>query len=298
MAAVSVFLQAYSDAEDYPYLNRLICAWREAEELTRQECGLPSVTRSYPGCFNYNRKLRASNSTLPLDEDDVRRLKARRITQQRILSAQDIMLQNVMNYDNSTFTQKKILFSDDDLEPMEDDETYRQNMEAYFESQGSPHHRRTADYSYVPFNNYGPTVDIKTEYYFRYSGTLTVPPCHGRFFIGNDRRQTNNWRIMKDPLRVSSRQVLELNRLLRQRIAPADDPLRACKTDTAGKTDSKDSRKISVARPLQSKQKTHYQTYCECLNWKSKFQEDLDWCELDFSDRFSDRPYNFRTDGY
>jgi hypothetical protein len=36
---VAIFLQDYEDAESWPYLDKLICAWRKKEEETRAECG-------------------------------------------------------------------------------------------------------------------------------------------------------------------------------------------------------------------------------------------------------------------
>lgn len=55
MAAVTVFLEAYENTPDYDVLNRIICEWRDAEEQNRDQCGLPSVTVEYPGCF-FNRR--------------------------------------------------------------------------------------------------------------------------------------------------------------------------------------------------------------------------------------------------
>jgi hypothetical protein len=43
MGYVTMFMQDYEDAESWPYLDKLICMWREAEEKVRAECGLPPV---------------------------------------------------------------------------------------------------------------------------------------------------------------------------------------------------------------------------------------------------------------
>lgn len=67
---------------------------------------------------------------------------------------------------------------------------------------------------------------------------------------------------MKDPIRVSHRQIKEMHRLLRERIAPLSDPLKPCQKDTAAKVDSKG--RVNTARPLQSTQKVHYKSFCEC----------------------------------
>lgn len=103
---------------------------------------------------------------------------------------------------------------------------------------------------------------------------------------------------MKDPIRVSERQILELHRLIKDRIAPADDPIRACKADTAAAPDPNDERKISVARPLQRSHNAHFETFCECKDWRSKWQEDRAWCELGENERLFDRPYNYQNSGF
>lgn len=98
------------------------------------------------------------------------------------------------------------------------------------------HNRHLLDYENVSWNNYFAMLDCKTEYYYRYSGSMTIPPCFGRLRLGeNNRINTNNWRVMKDPIRVSTRQINELHRLIRMRIADSTDVLRACQPDTAAK---------------------------------------------------------------
>lgn len=131
----------------------------------------------------------------------------------------------------------------------------------------------------------------------RPKGTQTVPPCYGQWFEKNNRRQTNHWRVMKDPIRISRRQLVELNRLLRERIAPKDDPVAACKKDTAAKVD-RSTGKVDTARPLQSNHKAHYTVFCECDNWTSKWKEDQEWCRLSKRKRFFQQPYNFKTTGF
>lgn len=84
----------------------------------------------------------------------------------------------------------------------------------------------------------------------------------------------------------------------RDRIAPADDPIRPCQPDTAAKPDANDPSKISVARPLQSNHKAHFKVFCECQDWRSKWDEDKEWCRNDQSTRLYDQPYNFKTDGF
>jgi carbonic anhydrase len=80
----------------------------------------------------------------------------------------------------------------------------------------------------LSFHNYQFLIDVRTEYYFRYSGTSTVPPCYGPFTAGS-RGNTNHWRVLKDPIRVHPRQISEMERLLRERIAPKNDNSTACR---------------------------------------------------------------------
>jgi hypothetical protein len=109
---------------------------------------------------------------------------------------------------------------------------------------------------------------------------------------------------MKDPIRIHPRQLGELQRLMADRIAPSDDPVVPCQADTAAKVrrDPNDPRQIlevTAARPVQSTTKAHYETFCECKDWGSKWKEDQDWCRIeDINERFYDKPYNFMTNGF
>jgi carbonic anhydrase len=151
----------------------------------------------------------------------------------------------------------------------------------------------------LSFHNYQFLIDVKTEYYFRYQGTSTIPPCYGRYVAGS-RGNTNHWRVVKDPIRVNPRQITEMERLLRERIAPKDDSNgKACENDTAGKVE-KDGH-ISVARPLMQFNEVHYMTFCECQDWPSKWPEDRAWCSLNQGDqktRLYEHPYNFEKSSF
>jgi hypothetical protein len=104
-------------------------------------------------------------------------------------------------------------------------------------------------------------LKVGTEYYFRYEGTQTAPPCY----------DTAHWRILKDPIRVAPHQMRELERLIAWRTGDN------CEVDTAGKpTDDPD--RVDVARPLQSYHKLHRMVFCECQDWPSKFTADRQWC--------------------
>ena len=109
---------------------------------------------------------------------------------------------------------------------------------------------------------------------------------------------------MKDPIRIHPRQLFELKRLLADRIAPIDDPVAACRADTAAKVkrDPTDPRKVlevTAARPIQYTTRAHYKTFCECKDWVSKWPEDRNWCRVeDIEERFYGKPYNFVSNGF
>lgn len=287
LAAVTVFLQEYDDAPDNMILNKLLCKWRQVEEENRRQCGLPSVTAQYDGCTVYNRpgrKLKQTNVTVPPKPLSL-------FNVIRDLDPNDH--EHVMNVTRSL---------NQPLPPEQEVTDWARFYRTLFRATETSATNPGTDYSNVQgWNAYWPILHSKTEYYFRYSGTMTVPPCYG--LLSDSQRslkQRGNliaWRVMKDPIQVSTRQILEIHRLLKDRIAPADDPLRACRPDTAAKTDSNDSRYISTARPLQSTETTHYTVYCECV-WPSNHPEDNEWCDLDRNSRFSTHPYNYDNRGF
>jgi hypothetical protein len=141
-------------------------------------------------------------------------------------------------------------------------------------------------------------LKVKTEYYYRYEGTQTIPPCYGLYGPNINRGQTNHWRIMKDPIKVTRRQIDELNRLLKNRIAPRDDPIRPCQPDTAGAPVSDNADYIDVSRPLQQFSDAHRKVFCECGDWRSKWPEDQAWCQQSKMGRFYDQPYNWQQAGF
>jgi len=55
MGKVAIFLESDPNKAQWPFLDKLICQWREVEEKTREECGLESVP-PYPGCRNPTRE--------------------------------------------------------------------------------------------------------------------------------------------------------------------------------------------------------------------------------------------------
>jgi hypothetical protein len=106
---------------------------------------------------------------------------------------------------------------------------------------------------------------------------------------------------MKDPIRVSHRQINEMHRLIKERIAPKDSPIRSCKPDTGAAEDPEDPNKVITARPLQSFSTPHFAVFCDCESWGSKFWEDKKWCRVHQDDqqtRYFEHPYNFETSGF
>jgi Eukaryotic-type carbonic anhydrase len=142
------------------------------------------------------------------------------------------------------------------------------------------------DYEDVPYWPYEWLVKVETEYYFRYEGTMIVPPCW----------EVVHWRTMKDPIRVHKRQIEELNRLLAWRIAPSP----SCEPDTAGRV-SRDGNRVDLNRDTQYIHLQHRLVFCECKDWPSKFPSDKEWCtdwkEGSAEPRFYERPYSFDSNG-
>jgi hypothetical protein len=147
--------------------------------------------------------------------------------------------------------------------------------------------RRLVNFEDVAYASYEWLLKVRTEYYFRYEGTMTVPPC----------KDQANFRIMKDPILVPQSQIDELQRLLVERIAPKDSKFKSCEPDHAGAPRAGSSDKFDFVRPLQQNHKLHRLVFCECKDWESPFVEDNRWCRLGIRERFYDYPYNFDTGG-
>jgi Eukaryotic-type carbonic anhydrase len=318
MASVTAFLEAYHNVDDWDVLNRIICAWRETEDNIREECGLPSVEVDYIGCPVYrrgrswntngqvyansssSRKLRHSdNAETPVVASRPKR------SHQKPKCPHDLILDNIKRLSiNNTHIAKRIHVTEETLEKQQIN--VERDLDASVDSHNiasmssnSALARRLVSSDNSSWLNYFPMLGVRTEYYYRYSGSQTIPPCYGTFIPGNNREQTNHWRIYKDPVRISHRQLMELHRLLKERIAPMDDPLRSCQPDTGAKRDRKNPNKVIVARPLQETHKAHFMTFCECDNWKSKLIEDQEWCKIsNRNERFYKHPYNFATNGF
>jgi hypothetical protein len=295
MLTVGVFLDERNETMNYPFLDKLICEWRRTEENVRKECGLPSVTSKYPGCFPYDR----TEATSPF------RAGERRLNE---TSSKPRLRRSPIDFNASPEEQEVRL----NIDPRNYRPAERTEEEwAKFQEEYSRQHplnstnpfstgrRHLMDFDHVPYDNFQFLTDCRTEYYFRYEGTMTYPPC----FTESNSERVNVWRFMKDPIRVHPRQIKELHRLLRERIAPLgsyDGSPKECTPDTAAKV--MDDGTAWVARPLQELDESgpgssgHDNFFCECDDWGSKIPEEQEWCRQYRNDdeiRWVTNPYNF-----
>ena len=252
MGTVSVFMDAHEDAEPYQDLERLICQWRYKEERTRAACGSPPITTDYPGCFP---NIRDTSKLLRRTSETLRNTKKRKFN-----TAQDVLLHNERQRYANNKTLTPIQMGEENWRPPLD-----KDWEAWILEQSlkkpTPQHRQLIDYTHLEWFNYFLMLGVRTEYYFRYEGTQTIPPCYGPY-KSNSRTNTNHWRVLKDPIRVHPRQITEMERLIGNRIAdPTDDSEFACKADTAAKVEND---KVYTNRPVQEYSRRHFKTFCEC----------------------------------
>jgi len=94
------------------------------------------------------------------------------------------------------------------------------------------------------------------QYYHRYYGSLTCPPC----------TEAVRWRVMIDPLPISKSQLHRLEMLVAKYVDQA-----RCKLGTWGKPRSTNSCKVDVNRPVQYLSKKHEVEDCE------KYHDGGDW---------------------
>lgn len=86
---------------------------------------------------------------------------------------------------------------------------------------------------------------------------------------------------MKDTVRVAASQLRTLHELLKNRVDPE-----TCEYSTAAKVKSNPTaKKVEVNRPLQMTTVRHKLVYCECLDWDSKSDKDIDHCMLSDEER-------------
>lgn len=344
MATISIFLDAAEGNNAYPYLDRLICEWRNTEEQVRAACGLPSVGQ-YHGCFPNKRGYTPYPTESPTTTKEPTAAPVESVRRGRRLGqdlADNLLEQRLSrngtkastykngkpylvmgpenwrdadwtdeeweywaeaksNFDRGVATPAQKAF----LGEKESDWIDWAKAKNSYEESGadestlSEHERKLIAGDHLHFHNYQFLIDVKTEYYFRYQGTSTIPPCYGAQ-EGGSRANTNHWRVIKDPIRVHPRQIEEMSRLIRDRI----DPDR-CREDTAAKVERDGT--VDVSRPLMETNYHHFKTFCECPNWRSKWPEDKKWCRMtedgrgdygeDRNFRFNKHPYWFDSDG-
>lgn len=200
LATVSVFMQAYEDAAPYRYLDKLICQWRRKEYETRLECGEEPIQTSYPGCFPLNRNLRRKTSeTLA--------------KMSKFQTAQDVILYNDQHRDQVNHSVVKIFMEEGNWAPaeekdwdawileqsqrMQEEEEIYHRIRVMDQTGGNltdalhEKFRKLLEYDEIEWFNYWPMLGVRTEYYFRYSGSQTIPPCYGNFQEGT-RAGTNH----------------------------------------------------------------------------------------------------------
>lgn len=311
LGTVSVFMNAYEDAAPYRFLDKVICQWRRKEFEVRTACGLDPVESTYPGCFPlFQRNLRS------VDSSNI--TTATKKHHPHIQTAQDVIIHNYQQRDNPSHKNIRIEMDETNFAPAEEkdwdawieqqskqmrdeEEIYHRMKHMHYGGNHTDelheHFRRLYQGEELEWFNYWPLVGVRTEYYFRYSGSQTIPPCYGNH-IDNSRAGINHWRIMKDPIRIHPRQLQELKRLMGERISPKGSLVNECKPDTAAKvkrdSETNEIIEIEAARPLQEWNNVHFKTFCECKDWESKWPEDRQWCLTDdISERFFDKPYNF-----
>lgn len=267
---MAIFLEADEDYAPYPHLDRMICQWRRAEQKTRSECNLDmNDIPPYPGCFDDH-----------FDEQEQPSTGRRGTMQQELREHQQ--------------RRERVKLEDVNYRPADQTE---EEFAAFIEDYSNGRNLM-AEGSHLHFHNYQFLVDCKTEYYFRYHGTMTIPPCYGPAppNVEATHEDTNHWRIMKDPVRIAQRQLEELERLLKDRVAPPDDVHSPCERDTAGVVD--EEGQFSAVRPLQSFNRQHDAVFCWCPMWPSKWPEDRAWCDLNKTNEeqylLFQHPYNYR----
>lgn len=279
MGTVAVFMNAYDDAPPYRFLDKVICQWRRKEYEVRKECGLDPVESFYPGCFPLKRNLRKSvdlkNATTTLLKKHP-----------HIQTAEDVIIHNDQQRDNPDHKNIMIEMDETNFAPaeekdwdswiqqqskqmQEEEDLYKRMKEMQYGGNHTDelhnHFRRLYQGDELEWFNYWPLIGVRTEYYFRYSGAQTIPPCYGNH-VDDSRVGTNHWRVMKDPIRIHPRQLQELKRLIGERISPKGSMVNECKTDTAAKvkrdSETREVVDIEAARPLQEWNNVHFKTFC------------------------------------
>ena len=160
MASLSIFMEAYDNAPDYDMLNKVICQWRRVEDDTREQCGLPSVTSFYPGCFYYRRGHDDGNRNLRKTSDSV-----------KAKSIHDVLLEKSKVAAGNPESDAWNMDVEDSFEEPEDFDWDEFIRDVYRQEEMRTHGRHLIDYDHIgPWHNYFGMLGVKTEYYYRYSG--------------------------------------------------------------------------------------------------------------------------------
>ena len=99
---------------------------------------------------------------------------------------------------------------------------------------------------------------------------MPEPPCF----------EEVHWRVLKNSIKVSPRQITLLEKLLSHRTNPE-----TCQRDTAGKRRNDGTNNVDVNRPIQATTRNHKLVYCECDDWQSRRKSDQKYCELPMKER-------------
>jgi Eukaryotic-type carbonic anhydrase len=111
----------------------------------------------------------------------------------------------------------------------------------------------------------------KTEYYFQYFGNLVEPLC----VVGI------HWHVMKNPIKISPRQL----RILENLTAKRQDPVTCKENSTVGKPRVNVTSKVDVNRPIQLMSNRQYLAFCECVNWNPSIIENKIYCNQTMEQR-------------
>lgn len=292
LATIGIFFDARDDIEPYPFLDKLICQWRLSQENIREACGIESAKTHYRGCTYFSRE---GNVTTAEQKELIGKARKKRNLRKMVIDpgaskeeAKVPLKIDPGNYRDAEWTEE---------EWAKFQEEYSRQHPLNSTNPFSNGRRHLMNYDHVTYFNHQFLLDVRTEFYYRYGGTLNIPPCYGSR-KGGSNSQTNLWRFMKDPIRVHTDQIKEMNRLLRERIAPIDSLRNACQPDTAARVE--DDGTAWVARPMQELHDDHDYYFCECEDWGSKIPEEQEWCrsgnrERDY--RWYVNVYNFPNNG-
>jgi hypothetical protein len=184
--APTILFEAYDNAAPFGFLDKLICQWRLAEDATRAECGMPSITTAYPGCLSNQRGL---NNTLSSARRDVENGSPERLEHEnenrglrsqstgsrkdsrtpkerrKSFSALDVVLGNSASEHGEDTGRWKLEMDPSNFRPeMSDNEWDAFIQSQYEQEQVQEGHRHLTNYDNVgPWHNYFLMIGVKTE---------------------------------------------------------------------------------------------------------------------------------------